>query len=523
MRQIPQPEEMQDTEAAAATAVTGVRLQVNAFKIVGNTLLDTASLQRTLEGFTNRPMDFGQLQTAVAAVIDRYKRSGWVVRAFLPKQEIEDGLVTIQVVEAAFGGTRIEVLSAPRVPLAQIEKLIDAQQHIGQPLNAEALDRALLLVDDLPGVAASGDLAEGQQAGQTQLLLRLNSKPLVQGDAELDNTGSRSTGPERLSVNLGINSPFMVGDLLSANLIASEGSDYLRLDATVPVGSDGWRVGVNASSLHYKILLDSFAALDAKGSSDSIGLEVSYPLVRSRLHNLYFSGNLDSRSYDNRANGLTSSNYRSNNLSLGLWGNAFDRFAGGGANSASLTWTAGQLDLAGSPNQSADAASTDTEGNFSKLRYSFARQQTLTDDLLLYATLSGQWADKNLDSSEKFYLGGASGVRAYPSNEAGGANGQLLNLELRQYLPQGFHVSVFYDVGTVSTNVNNHYASAPSSNDSTLQGYGLGLAWQHSKGLNLKLLWSRRAGSNPNPTASGSDQDGSLDLDRWWFTASLPF
>jgi hemolysin activation/secretion protein len=347
-------------------------------------------------------------------------------------------------------------------------------------------------------------------------------EPLFAGEVNLDNTGARSTGADRLSANLNLNSPLRQGDLLSANLIHTEGSDYIRLAGTLPAGASGWRVGANASTMNYKLVGSNFAALDAKGSSSTTGLEANYPLIRSRLKNLYFNANLDHKTYDNHANAATTTRYGVNSLSLGLLGNLFDKLGGGGANSASLTVSSGQLDLGGSPNQSADATGAQTDGAFDKLRYSASRQQVINDDLSFFAALSGQWASKNLDSSEKFYLGGSNGVRAYPSSEAGGSAGQLLNLELRYRLPQGLNLTAFYDIGQVSVNTYNNFAGAPALNDYSLKGAGLALAWQSNSGLNLKGTWARRIGDNPNPTTAGNDQDGSLVTDRIWLTVSVP-
>jgi hemolysin activation/secretion protein len=394
---------------------------------------------------------------------------------------------------------------------------------VDELLNADAIDRAMLLADDLPGVAVAGSLRPGAQANQTELVIKLADEPLRMGDAALDNTGSRATGAERLSANLSFNSPFQQGDLLSANLIHTEGSDYLRVAGSIPVGPHGWRVGANVSSMAYRLVTPEFAALDSKGTSNSTGLEASYPLIRSRLQNLYFNASAEQKHFDNQANGATTTQYQSNALTLSLSGNQFDKLGGGGANSASLALTSGQLDLAGSPNQAADATSTQAEGVFSKLRYSASRQQGITEDISFYAALSGQWASKNLDSSEKFYLGGANGVRAYPSSEGGGAHGQMLNLELRMRLPEGFSVTGFYDYGQVSVNPNNSFTGAPALNDYALKGAGLALAWQGRSGLSLKATWAQRIGDNPNPSATGKDQDGSLVTDRFWLVASLPF
>ncbi len=513
----------QPAQPAALQPLTGVVINVTRFRLAGNTLLGVEQLQPALASFLNRTLDYSQLQAAAAAVAETYRAAGWIVRAYLPQQDIVDGVVTIQIVEAVFGGVKLEGAPATRVSLTQIQRGIDAQQAVGAPLNADALDRGLLLADDLPGVTVSGSLREGTQASQTELLIKLADEPLLMGDATLDNTGSRSTGSNRLSASLNLNSPFGLGDLLSANLIHAQGSDYLRLGGTLPVGAQGWRIGANASNMRYRLVTAEFAALDSKGTSGSAGLEASYPLIRSRLQNLYFNASLDRKSFDNQANGVTSTNYHASALSLSLSGNLFDRIFGGGANSASLTVTSGQLDLAGSPNQPADAASSQTDGSYRKLRYSASRQQVITDEVSFYAALSGQWASKNLDSSEKFYLGGSSGVRAYPGSEAGGAAGQLLNLELRWRLPQGFNLTGFYDAGQVTVNANNNFTGAPLLNDYSLKGAGLTLAWQGNSGLSLRATWARRIGDNPNPTATGNDQDGSLVSNRFWLTASLPF
>lgn len=114
-------------------------------------------------------------------------------------------------------------------------------------------------------------------------------------------------------------------------------------------------------------------------------------------------------------------------------------------------------------------------------------------------------------------------MRAYPASEAGGSNGQLLNLELRARLPLGVGLSGFYDWGHVTVNRNNDFAGAALINGYVLKGAGLGLAWSAPARLTLKAVWARRIGSHPSPNLNGSDQDGSLHKNRFWLQASLPF
>jgi outer membrane protein assembly factor BamA len=65
-------------------------------------------------------------------------------------------------------------------------------------------------------------------------------------------------------------------------------------------------------------------------------------------------------------------------------------------------------------------------------------------------SLNGQAANKNLNSSERFSLGGANGVRVYPRGEVSGDQGFLVSAELHWALPgYGWQLATFFDAGRV--------------------------------------------------------------------------
>lgn len=505
------------------TVMPGPRAIVKTIRFVGNHLLSQTQLAAVVQGYLNRPLSFAEMQQAAVAVAQAYREAGWVVRAYLPRQEIADGILTIQIVEALFGGARLEGAPSTRIGTDRLLRQVESAQAKGQPLNAASVDRALLLLEDVPGVLATGSLQAGPAEGESSLLLKLVDRPLASGELSADNGGGRATGPKRVIGSLSIASPAGLGDLASATLVYTQGSDYARLGYTLPLGYDGWRVGANASWLRYKVITPEVAALDAHGTSATQGLEASYPLIRARRQNLILALNYDHKSFDNSASGLVTTRYRLGEVSVGLNGNLIDTFGGGGSTGASLVLVGGKLDLDGSPNQQADAITTRTAGNFSKLRYSLSRQQVLRADLTALAALSGQFGSKNLDSGEKLYLGGSSGVRAYPSSEAGGSDGMMVNLELRKAFPDNITLSGFYDWGKVTVNHDNRFVGAAVLNDLSLRGAGISMGWLAPAGVNLKATWARRIGDNPNPSASGQDQDGTLIQNRFWLQASLVF
>lgn len=509
--------------AAPGSPKRGSALEVKGFKFRGNTLLSSAQLEQVLESYGQRVLDFGEIESLTNVLTASYRANGYLASVVLPAQDVSDGFVTFLVQEAVVGKVQADAQPDARTHAQRVQALVAAQLPTGQPFRVQPLDRALLLANDLPGVTVTGALAEGASGRQTDLVLRVTDKPAFTGDAAADNAGGLSTGTNRLSVNLYGNSPLGMGELFSASVVANQGSTYARWGLTVPVGYDGLRLGLNGSRLDYRVVAADFASQHLEGSSGVLGLEAVYPLVRSQRLNLYFSAALDNKAFLNYSGGAAVSDYGNRAINWSLYGNRFDDFAGGGSTTANLTLTQGHLVLDAYAAHAADAATVQTAGDYRKLRYTLARQQFVTEDLALLASWSGQWTDQNLDSSEKFGLGGSTGVRAYSGSDGSGAIGQLFSTELRWRWSDALALSAFYDAGSVTINARNGYVGASALNAYSLSGAGLALAWQWDSRVSLKLSWAHRLGDNPNPAANGSDQDGTLVLDRVWASASVMF
>ena len=498
--------------AAAAPIVQSsadeATVQVRGFQFVGNTLLDTDTLNRLLSPFLDRSLTLAQLREAADMVMNAYRAAGWTVRAYLPRQEIENGVVTISIVEARFGGAQIQGVPPTRVAPQRLIDMAEANLAKGQPLHADAIDRTLLLMNDLPGISVGGNLVAGAQEGETNLALDAVDTAAFAGTIAIDNQGSRSTGAERLSASLAINSPARLGDALVLNGFKTRGIDYLRAGYTVPLGYQGWRVGVHASNLTYRVISSDFASLDAHGSARTAGMELSYPLYRGQMQNLNVVLGYDDKAFDNASSG-SSKAYDMKVYTIALNGNRIDSWGGGGGTSAGLILTSGF-------NGSSDS-------RYTKLNLNLSRLQAVTRDLSLYAALSTQTANRNLDSSEKLYLGGFSSVRAYPSSEGGASEGSLITIELRKSLVHKWSLNGFYDYGRIRVNHDNAVSSPANPNSYQLDGYGIAIAWNPLPGTEIKCTVARRTGDNPAALASGTDADGTKKITRVWLSAGIAF
>ena len=501
---------------------SGMTVMVKSFRFAGNSLLSSEQLAPALQAFVGQQLDFAGLQRAADAVATAYRQAGWIVRVYLPEQDISEGILTLQVVEAQFAGLRFEGEASKRVTREQLQAFFAQQQAQGQPLSANALDRALLLADDLPGISVAGTLVPGTSEGETALALQTTDEPFIYGDIGLDNTGAVSTGSERLTANLNINSPGSRGELLSFTGLHTQGSNFGRMTFTVPDGHNGLRLSFSASSMNYKVIggSEGIRSLKIQGKSSSLGVDFSFPLLRERLYNLYISGGLENRGFStednnkNLADSSSYSDYETNTFRTGLSGNRFDKLGGGGANSGSVQMQWGRFSSVQAHKQIQSL-----QQSYQKINYSLSRQQTLTNNHSLLVSLQGQHATQALDSSEKLYIGGSSSVRAYPVSEQGGDRGQVLTAEWRWRLHSSLVLTAFADAGRVVTLPFANLAQQTVS----LSGHGLSASWQGPRGITTRMTWAHRNGNNPKPTPSGTDSDGTLKHNRVWLSASVPF
>ncbi len=355
-------------------------------------------------------------------------------------------------------------------------------------MQGKPLERSLLLLQDTPGIEVKSTLRPGASTGTADLLVDVHSAPLISGSVDADNYGNRFVGEYRLGGTLNLNNPLGLGDRLTLRAMGSEQDQrYGRIAYQLPLGPWATQVGVAHSDMDYQLGKD-FEDLDAHGNARITSIFALQPLVRSRDFSLY--GQLqfdDKRLKDDIDLFDQKSDKRARVTIASLTGNSRDTLLGGGVNSFALAWSQGRLNIDGAAAQRADDLTAGTAGRFHKLNPSLVRLQRLSERFSLYTQLQGQWADGNLDSSEKLYLGGAYGVRAYPQGEASGDQGWLANVELRYALNEAWQLSTFADHGQVRLNKNTWI---DEDNHRSLSGAGVGARWAaHGWQISAVAAW----------------------------------
>lgn len=478
-------------------ARTGKQVALSAAVFSGNTVLSDAMLQSCLGPLAGKTYDYPELMALTDRVSACYRDAGYpFVKAILPPQDLSSGTLTIHVVEGRYG--KIETQGDPRYT-ERAHNFVDDLQH-GALIESGALERATLILGDQPGIATTPVIRPGQHLAEGDLIIDVQKQKPWGGEFGLDNSGSRYTGRNRAHFNVDLNSPFTFGDQLSLkSLYSEEGLWFGSLGYQLPLGGSGLRAHASVAHTYYELGKD-FSSLSASGVADVYAAGLSYPLIRSQRTNLTLSATATHKVLDDRQGAVgTSTRKSSDSLPLALAFDTRDALGGGAVTYGSASWTTGHLHLDDSLS-AVDRTTAHTGGNFNRANLDIVRLQTLGASFSLSTRIAAQFADKNLDSSEKFGLGGPNGVRAYPTGEGYGDQGQLAQLELR-YAAGAYTPFTFYDVGSVRTNKTPWTTTA---NQRSIAGAGFGLRFaQGGWRAETTLAWATHGG---RPLSDNKDE-----------------
>ena len=487
----------------------GEKILIESFIFKGNEAFSTDELMTELGDPAGKQYDLADLQTFAVNLTLFYRNNFYpFARAYLPEQKIENGKLTIQIIEGNYGDVRT----------TGYENFLDRALEFLSPLKSgeiiegKLLERTTLILDDQPAVKSEPIIRPGDLFGQGDLIVKISRESDFYGNIGVDNHGSRFTGEKRVRLNLSYDSPFVFGDQINLRTFYTEEDTWFgNLEYSIPIGSKGLRGNISHIHTDY-VIGESFASLDAYGMARISQLGISYPALRSQVANVNLLINYQYKLLNDVTNSTsTNTNKFSNVIPVALAFDIRDNFYGSAITYGTITYSRGEINLDTSL-LATDSTTAKTEGYFTKLNLDIARMQYIATNLNAFFKASFQRSNKNLDSSESFGLGGSDGVRAFPSGEGYGDEGYLTKMELR-YNINYFTPYTFFDVGHVRTNA---IAYDDSDNYRTLAGAGIGSKFSYkSLSFDTSLAWATSGGR--------ATSDAKKNRPRWWLTMNYDF
>ncbi len=425
-----------------------------------------------------------QLDAIALSVTEYYRERGFILAtAFVPEQEVTDGIVRLGVLEGRLGEVTVSnnQIFEPEVISAAFA------EELGQPVTEQRIESALRRINDLPGVRVRGSFSPGENVGETALNLGVLEEQPWQSTVLLDNHGADTTGETRLFATTEWLNLFDRGHRALVGLLRSEGPDsslYGLAEYEVPVTRDGrGRVRGSISTNQFAVSSLGVSELDIVGETDNFGVTGTYQFIRGRTLNIGAQAGFTYKDvlFDVAGAPLLS---RDEQIQVGTVAVNYNQL-----------WDNQQLLLSGrlgiDVGDILDGAARDQSTNFTKVLLSanllkrFSINNWLTKDESFFnfvVRLNAQYSEQFLSSVEQFSLGGPNAVRAFGVSDVSVDSGAYAGFELFFDSPVNFSellrlpfdeprpfVFADYAYGVARTALGN------INRDAEIKGWGLGV------------------------------------------------
>ncbi len=220
-------------------------------RLTGASLIAPAEQQILLGAFLGRCLGSAQLNDILKIITAYYLDRGFVTaRAYLPEQDLADGVLQIMVIEGVLEGLDSSALASER------ELAMAFPGKAGAILNLRELEQLVDQMGRLPSRQVQLELLPGEEIGGSRVRLQGERSKPWQVALGRHNDGQRSTGEQQWDISLLWDSPLGLADQLRLRGGSDTVSDRWRHSASqslfygVPYG--WWTFDYNYSQNYYR-------------------------------------------------------------------------------------------------------------------------------------------------------------------------------------------------------------------------------------------------------------------------------
>lgn len=451
---------------------------VREFRVIDSTVFSADELAAAVKPFTNRPIRFADLLQARVAIADLYIRNGYITSgAFIPPQETNNGIVTIQVIEGKLED--IQITGTNRLDPSYIRSRLEVAT--GAPLNRDRLLNALQLLQIDPLLeSVSAELKAGQKLGTNVLAIKVTEAKSFSVRANLDNSAPASVGQLQRQVEVNERNVSGVGDRLALIYGNTDGRSQYNLSYTIPINPYNGSLSLSFNNANSNIITPEFKSLDIFSNSTVYDLTFRQPLVQTPAQEFALGATLShSESFTTLLKlpipiSSGSDDFGRTKLTTFRF---FQDYTQRSSQDILALRSQISFGLGGVLNSTINANFPDSRFVAWRGQAQYIRQ--LDDDALLIVSGGLQFADRPLPAIEQFSVGGSLTGRGYRQDALVGDNGMNVSIEARlpvvsfQEIRGLLQIAPFIDVGTVQ-----NQNSSDTSSNTWLIGTGLGLRWQ---------------------------------------------
>ncbi len=487
------------------------RFDIDRFKVEGNTLLKPEEIEKVLRPFIGKQREYNDLHRAIEELEQYYYTRGfsavWVVT---PEQDLDRGIVTLQVIEARIG--KVAIVGNRFFDETNILASLPALRE-GTSLRAGDISKNAQLANENPAKQVDVVLYPGEKPGTVDANLGVIDTRPLKFFLTFENTGNRQTGDYRLGVGVQHANMFNRDDVATFNYVTSPG-----MENHVSLYSASYRLPLysRGDSLDFIFAYSDVSTgttetvagpLTFSGKGTVLGLNYNQLLERhgEYSHRLVYGFGYYAYQNDGTLGVFGDENYgpatadvtvRPISLTYrGNWANprriidfytTLSHNISGGAHGRQVDFNAARPSLNGG-----DGASS----HYTAYRFGGSLVNAFKSNWQVRSAFNAQYTPDALISQEQFGIAGANYVRGFLEREIVRDTGYVVNLEL--YTPNLTGKSVpgeenlrgllFYDFAMAANNP----LSGEARKQISIASIGAGLRWNLQRNVNVRFDLAR--------------------------------
>lgn len=429
------------------------QFRVNEIIFEGNTKVKTASLNTLAESVIGQDIYFEDLLRVAKKITKYYQAKGFLTSyAFIPSQNIKNGVVTICIVESKVDSIDIEGNRWARS--WYLKNIIMGKNGLreGDVFNARSLQGALREINEEDYIEAQSVVSKNDD--KTQLKLDVKDRFPLKFDFAWDDYGRSYTGVQRASFLLGLDNVTGMGDKIYGGTILSSGATGVLAGYSIPISPYGTRLSFDFSNSNIN-LGGPYKFLNVKGKAQSYAIRVTHPLIENAKTSVVAYTGIDfvNASTESKLLNSTLSDYNLYVLRSGFHGMTDDK------NGRWIGTLGFDVGLPGATKGEIRGP----QGVFFKLVAGATRVQRLFGRTIGILRVNGQYSPNRLYTAEQMQIGGPYTLRGYQPAELIGDYGVTGTAEIRTPIPglrkilpnklkfidDKVRLAVFYDFGWV--------------------------------------------------------------------------
>lgn len=262
------------------------KVKVKKVEVNGSTVFSSEELAKAVNSFIGQELNYEQILEIRTAINQLYISKGYKTSgSFLPPQDINDGVVQVQVVEGKL--ERIDIYGLTRLRPEYVRSRLRLAGSA--PLNLEQLNAGLQLLKSNPLFdEVQADLAAGTRPGQNVLIVKFKEAPPIDAALVIDNREVPSVGSVGATAALGYNNLLGVGDRALAAVGITQGVNSYSFSYEIPLNARNGTVGFRYTRGRNRIISEPFAPLDITGRAQTFAVDFRQPVILTPTEELTF-------------------------------------------------------------------------------------------------------------------------------------------------------------------------------------------------------------------------------------------